>query len=171
MQAPAETVPENELLDVAIAIFDPGLDVADEDERIYPEVRRAEARYIPNVLADTLENSGAWGAVRVVPDEERISDLMITGTILHSDGESLELQILARDSRDYVWLNRVYKGNASRYAYDAKTRSQYDAFQGVYHQIANDLVMQFDQLGSAQRQDIRTVSELLFAKSFCAFEL
>ncbi|MFK7830981.1 MAG: hypothetical protein AB8B57_14475 [Congregibacter sp.] len=159
-------MPENELLDVAIAIFDPGLDLADEDERIYPEVRRAEARYIPNVLADVLEDSGAWGAVRVVPDEERISDLMVTGTIVHSDGESLELKIIARDSRDYVWLDKAYEGNASRYAYDAKTRSQYDAFQGVYHQIANDLVRKFDLLDSAQRKDIRTVSELLFAKSF-----
>lgn len=165
---PAATVPENELLDVAIAIFDPGLDFVDEDERIYPEVRRAEARYIPNILADVLEDSGAWGAVRVVPDEERIADLMVTGTILHSDGESLELQIVARDSRDYTWLDKRYKGNASRYAYDARTRSQYDAFQGVYHKIANDLVRQFDVLDSAQRQDIRTVSELLFAKSFSA---
>lgn len=166
LEAPATTVPENELLDVAVAIFDPGLDLADDDERIYPEVRRAEARFIPTRIAETLENSGAWGAVRVVPDEERIADLMITGTIVHSDGESLELRVLARDSRDYVWLDKVYEGNASRYAYDAKTRATYDAFQGIYHAIANDLVQQFDLIPSAQRQDIRTVSELLFAKSF-----
>lgn len=168
LAGPARTVPENELLDVGVAIFDPGLDVADDDERIYPEVRRAEARYIPQLLTEVLQNSGAWGAVRVVPDEDRIADLMITGTILHSDGESLELQIIARDSRDYVWLNKTYEGNASRYAYDAKTRSQYDPFQLVYHKIANDLVMRFDELPSAQRKDIRTVSELLFAQSFNA---
>ncbi|GAB5415162.1 MAG: hypothetical protein Cons2KO_27650 [Congregibacter sp.] len=168
LQSPARPVPEDELLDVAVAIFDPGLDIADEDERIYPEVRRAEARFMPKQLAQTLQNSGAWGAVRVVPNDERITDLMINGTIVHSDGESLELHIVAQDSRDYIWLDRVYKGNASRYAYDAKTRSQYDPFQGIYHRIANDLVMQFDQLPTAQRKDIRTVSELLFAQSFSA---
>lgn len=172
LQSPAHTVPEDELLDVAVAIFDPGIDLAEEDERIYPEVRRAEARYIPKLLAEVLQNSGAWGAVRVVPNEERITDLMISGTILHSDGESLKLQILAKDSRDYVWLDRAYEANASRYAYDSKTRSQYDPFQAIYHHIANDLIKRFDELPTAQRKDIRTVSELLFAQDFSseAFE-
>jgi hypothetical protein len=172
LRPPANSVPENELLDVAVAIFDPGLDVVDENERIYPEVRRAEARYIPQVLTGVLQNSGAWGAVRVMPNEERITDLMISGTILHSDGETLRLHIVARDSRDYVWLDRDYEGGASRYAYDSKTRSQYDPFQSVYHQIANDLVMRFDELPSTARREIRTVSELLFARSFSeeAFE-
>ena len=172
LQPPVTSVPEDELLDVAVAIFDPGLDVAEEEERIYPEVRRAEARYIPRLLGDVLQNSGAWGAVRVVPDEDRISDLMVTGTILHSDGESLRLRIVARDSRDYVWLEKDYEGRASRYAYDAKTRAQYDPFQAVYHQIANDLVLRFDELTPMARREIRTVSELLFAQSFSseAFE-
>jgi len=172
LRPPHSSVPEEELLDVAVAIFDPGLDVADEDERIYPEVRRAEARYIPQILTGVLQNSGAWGAVRVVPNEERITDLMISGTVLHSDGETLRLHIVARDSRDYVWLDREYEGGASRYAYDAKTRSRYDPFQAVYHQIANDLVLRFDELTSAARREIRTVSELLFARTFSeeAFE-
>ena len=166
LQAPGATVPEDELLDVGIAIFDPGIDAAGDDERLYPEVRRAEARYIPNVLSQVLENSGAWGAVRVVPDENRITDLRINGTILQSDGETLSLHIVARDSRDYVWLDRVYTGSASRYAYDARTRSQYDPFQGVYHHIANDLVARFDELPRMGRREIRMVSELLFAQSF-----
>jgi hypothetical protein len=172
LQPPAATVPENELLDVAVAIFDPGLDVADEEDRIYPEVRRAEARYIPKLLAEVLQNSGNWGAVRVVPRADRVTDLMITGTILHSDGETLRLQVTATDSRDVVWLDQEYEGTASRYAYDSKTRSQYDPFQVVYHQIANDLTRSFDELPSAARRDIRTVSELLFAQSFSeeAFE-
>ena len=168
LQAPAATVSETELLDVSVAIFDPGIDLAGEDERIYPEVRRAEARYIPKLLAEVLQNSGAWGAVRVVPGEDRITDLMITGTIVHSDGETLRLHVIARDSRDYVWLDKEYEGTASRYAYDARTRSQYDPFQVVYHSIANDLVLRFDELPSTARREIRTVSELLFAQSFSA---
>lgn len=172
LQGSAQPVPEDELMDVAVAIFDPGIDFADDDERLYPEVRRAEARYIPKLLSEVLQNSGAWGAVRVVPNESRVTDLMISGTILHSDGETLELKVLARDSRDYVWLERVYEATASRYAYDSKTRSTYDPFQAVYHQIANDLIERFDALPSAQRKEIRTVSELLFAQSFSteAFE-
>lgn len=166
LASPAYAVPEDELLDVGVSIFDTGIDLATEEERIYPEVRRAEARYVPQLLTEVLQNSGAWGAVRVVPNNERVTDLRISGTILHSDGESLKLHIVAKDSRDYVWLDKVYEGNASRYAYDAKTRAAYDPFQGVYHSIANDLVLRFDEVPSAQRKDIRTVSELLFAQSF-----
>jgi len=172
LQPPSTAVSEDELLDVAVAIFDPGLDVADEEERIYPEVRRAEARYIPKLLAEVLQNSGVWGAVRVVPNDERITDLMITGTILHSDGESLKLHVVARDSRDAIWLDREYEGNASRYAYDTRTRASYDPFQAVYHQIANDLTERFESLPTFARREIRTISELLFAQSFSseAFE-
>ena len=69
----AQQIPQEELLDVAIHEFDPGLpkDVSDEDalakRRIYPDVRKAEARMLPATLRATLESSGQWGAVRVVP--------------------------------------------------------------------------------------------------------
>lgn len=168
LQPPLAAVPEEELLDVGVAVFDAGLDAADEDEPVYPEVRRAEARYIPRLLTEVLQNSGAWGAVRVLPDEDRVSDLLVTGTILHSDGELLKLHVMARDSRQAVWLDKTYEARASRYAYDAKTRSSYDPFQAIYHRIANDLVRHFDALAARERREIRSVSELLFAQSFSA---
>jgi len=166
LEAPASPVAEAELLDVAVAVFDPGIDVAGDDDRIYPEVRRAEARYVPQKLAQTLQESGVWGAVRVVPNEERIADLLVTGTLLHSDGETLRLAIIARDSRGHLWLDRTYEGVASRYAYDPRTLASYDAFQGVYHHIANDLLERFEDMDGETRREIRTVSELRFARSF-----
>jgi hypothetical protein len=166
LKTPASAIPEDQLLDIAIAIFDPGIDVADEDERIYPEVRRAEARYVPQQLSETLQNSGAWGAVRVVPSDDRIADVLVGGTILHSDGESLRLAITARDSRGHVWLQRDYEGTASRYAYDRGTLARFDAFQAVYHRIANDLLMVFAGLPAQARREIRAVSELRFAQTF-----
>jgi len=69
----AEPVDEELLLDVGIAIFDPGLEEYDEDQQIYPEVRKAEARYMPNLLSEAMQNSGAWGAVRVVPSASQIT--------------------------------------------------------------------------------------------------
>lgn len=164
----SEEIPEALLMDVGIAIFDPGIDDYDEgeDERIYPEVRLAEARYIPNLLSQAMQQSGAWGAVRVVPESGRITDLNINGKILHSDGEELQLQILAVDSRGYQWLDKTYTGNASRYAYQASTRQQYDPFQAVYNTIANDLVTAQGKLRQEDRQNVRLVTELLFAQGF-----
>ena len=37
----------------------------------FPEVRRAEARYIPVHLKQTLQKASFWGTVRVVPHLER----------------------------------------------------------------------------------------------------
>ena len=159
-------VPEGQLLDVGIAIFDPGLEEYEEGKQIYPEVRKAEARYMPNLLAEAMQESGAWGAVRVVPGSATITDLVVEGEILHSNGEELQLLITATDSRGVVWLNRKYTGKASRYAYDSATRSTYDPFQVVYNTIANDLLHRQEELAARDRENIRTVTELLFARSF-----
>ena len=157
---------EDLLLDVSIAIFDPGLDDYDEDERVYPEVRKAEARYMPRLLSEAMQDSGAWGTVRVVPNKEQISDLMVQGKILYSDGEELQLHITAADSRGYVWLDQKYTGDSIGYAYQVTTRSTYDPFQAVYNTIANDLLQKQEELRPEDYRNVRLVTELLFARSF-----
>jgi hypothetical protein len=161
-------VSEDLLLDVGIAVFDPGLEDYDEDQQIYPEVRKAEARYMPTLLSESMQESGAWGAVRVIPNTEQISDLLVEGKIIESDGEELRLAIKATDSRNYVWLEKEYTSNASRYAYQASTRSKQDPFLAVYNTIANDLLEKQQELREQDRQNIRLVTELLFAQSFSA---
>jgi hypothetical protein len=159
-------VSEELLLDVSIVVFDPGLDDYDEDQQIYPEVRKAESRYMPGLLSEAIQDSGAWGAVRVVPSAEQITDLMVQGKILHSDGEELQLKITANDSRGYVWLDKKYTGNSSRYAYKVTTRSTHDPFQAVYNTIANDLLESLEELRPKDRENLRLVTELRFARSF-----
>ena len=166
IQAPAATVPEALLLDVAVVVFDPGLDDYDEDEQVYPEVRKAEARFMPLQLVEAMQESGAWGAVRVVPNDSQVTDLVVRGKILHSNGEELRLEITATDSLGVTWLKKTYTGNASRYAYEPATRNPYDPFQAVYHTIANDLVTRLDELRTSDREKVRTVTELRFARGF-----
>ncbi|MFV8818682.1 hypothetical protein [Haliea sp. E17] len=167
VDTPSVAVAENQLLDVGIAIFDPGIDDAgDEEETIYPEVRRAESRFMPNQLAQAMQQSGAWGAVRVVPDPERVSDLSVHGKIVHSDGEYLELAITARDSRGHTWLEKSYSGHASAYAYKAGTVNTNDPFQAIYNTIANDLLRAQEKLPLADRDKVRMTTELRFASHF-----
>ncbi|NQX89456.1 MAG: hypothetical protein HRT77_12405 [Halioglobus sp.] len=166
LETPTAPIDEALLLDVAVVVFDPGLTDYDEDEQVFPEVRKAEARFMPLQLADTMQDSGAWGAVRVVPNDTQITDLTVYGTILHSDGEELQLAITATDSRGHVWLNTTYTGNASRYAYQPATRNPYDPFQAVYHTIANDLARRLAALQPGARKNVRTVTELRFAQGF-----
>jgi len=164
--SPSASVPEEQLLDVAVVVFDPGLDAYEEEEQVYPEVRKAEARFMPMQLSAAMQESGAWGAVRVVPDDSQITDLVVRGKILHSDGEELKLDITATDSRGEVWLDKTYTGNASRYAYETTTRNANDPFQSVYNTIANDLLKELEDLEVKDRKNVRVVTELRFAQGF-----
>ncbi len=166
-------IPQDELLDVAIREFDPGVPAAiagDEEalakRRIYPDVRKAESRVIPMTLRATLEGSGQWGPVRVVPASVQFVDLIVTGRILVSTGEELALSISARDSTGRVWLDdRTYKGPADTGSYktEAALKAR-DPFQNVYAQIANDLLAARDALSAADRRELRQVTDIRFAQ-------
>jgi hypothetical protein len=137
-------IPESELLDVGVVPFDPGVD-GKQDDDVRPEVRNAESRYLASQLVATLQSSAAWGPVRVIPDPTTVVDLTIEGTILHSDGEKLELAIDARDSSGRSWLDKTYREVASVYAYDNRRSQPRDPFQGIYNRIANDLMQMRSQ--------------------------
>lgn len=157
---------DDEILDIAVAVFNPGLAEADVDENIYPEIRRAEATFIARELALVLDDQGVWGASRVVPSADYISDVVVSGSIEQSDGESLVLNIQATDARGRVWLDKAYSGSTSRYAYQQTQRVQRDPFLGVYRKIANDLILAFKALSREERLAIRNVARLKFAQSF-----
>jgi len=172
LDAPTTLAPEAELLDVGVVILDPGISAIEDEEQVYPEVRRAEATFMATELAEVLTEQGGWGAVRVVPDDRQFSDLLVRGTILRSDGEALDLKILVSDARGTQWLDKRYQGITSRYAYEQGTRVKQDPFLAVYRLIANDMLAIFNQLPSEERITIRQVAEMRFARDFAngAFE-
>ena len=168
LDAPDTPVPDAELLDVGVVILDPGISSVEDEEQVYPEVRRAEATFMATELADVLAEQGGWGAVRVVPDERQFSDLLVRGTILQSDGEALELKIRVSDARGTVWLDKRYTGITSRYAYEQGTRTKQDPFLSVYRMIANDMLAAFQRLPAEERTTIRRVAEMRFARDFAS---
>jgi hypothetical protein len=168
LDAPDVAVPDAELLDVGVVILDPGISSVEDEEQVYPEVRRAEATFMATELADVLAEQGGWGAVRVVPDERQFSDLLVRGTILQSDGEALELKIRVSDARGTVWLDKRFTGITSRYAYEQGTRTKQDPFLSVYRMIANDMLAAFQQLPADERTTIRRVAEMRFARDFAS---
>lgn len=167
-----EMIAPAELLDVAIVDFDPGVSQAlldDEEElekrRIYPEVRRAESRLLGVRLKEIMENTGQWGAVRVVPPSVNYVDLVITGRIIESTGARLELAITARDASGRVWIkDKAYQAEADLGSYktEAALRAR-DPFQNLYVQIADDLLLARRELTAAQRRELRQIAELRFA--------
>ncbi len=161
--------PEDLLLDVGVTVFDPGIDELDrdEEERVSPAIRNAEARYAPFLLAETLQRSGNWGAVRVLPNETSTMDVYIHGQILQSDGEGMRINISVRDSTGAIWYTKEYEEHISEFAYEASQRQANDPFQVIYNTIANDLLAWRKANLTEQRiGTIRTVSELQFARNF-----
>lgn len=161
-------IPEDQLLDVGINIFDPGVDdLSEEQEGVYPPIRRAEARYMPFQLMETLQRTGNWGVVRVIPDRKSEMNLWVDGEILESNGEELKLAIKVEDATGRVWFRRTYEEKASKYAYDPNLqRNNEDPFQGIYNRIANDLLLFRRELAAGDVETIRTVTELKFARDF-----
>ena len=165
----SQDVPEDLLLDVGVAVFDPGIDEIDkrDEETTNHEIRVAESRYAPFLLAETLQRSANWGIVRLMPNNESPMDVIINGTILQSDGEAMQIRIEVTDSRGRQWYTKVYSELISQFSYEPSQRQQADPFQVIYNKISNDLLeYRKRNLTNQQIVEIRTISELLFARRF-----
>lgn len=161
----AVELPEHQLLDVGIAVFDPGAVEAQDAEaaRVEGEIRRAEARYMAVHLKKTMQRTGHWGAVRVIPVPTDGIEVLVVGEIDRSSGEELLVRIDAYDAGGRQWFSRFYKTELEPAAYRHNTRGEHDAFQDLYNHIANDLAAYKADLGPAQLREIRELAELRFA--------
>ena len=157
-------IAESMLLDVGIMNFAPGIpEDNDADESgIYPEVRQAEARYLPYHLKTTLQGTGFWGAVRVIPSRYVFTDVTLTGAIDQSDGEFVTLTVNAEDSRGQHWFEKTYSMQTGITSYADNRDLSKDPYQKVFNEIANDLRAHAASLTPDEIRRIRQVSEMKF---------
>jgi len=166
IQTPSEPMPPESLLDVGIPPLGDGLALTDEDDTVFPEVRIAETIYFSNQLAKTMEKSGAWGAIRVVPNTAVVMDLYITGTILQSDGETLDLDIQVHDTSGRQWLQERHRQVVGKYTYDRRLKTLADPFQNLFTAIANSVLQVRERMTTEDAVRLRQISELRFAREF-----
>jgi hypothetical protein len=94
-------------------------------------------------------------------------DVFINGVILESNGELMSVRVQVSDSTGRDWYEKKYDQVISQFSYDPAQRRQADPFQILYNNIANDLLAWKDENLIAQEiTEIRTISEVLFAKRF-----
>ena len=164
-----QNINEDFLLDVGVAIFDPGIDELDDDQEQLTnhQVRLAESRYAPYLLSETLQRSANWGIVRLMPNANSPMDVFINGVILESNGETMSMRVSVSDSTGRQWYQKEYEQAISQFSYDPSQRQQNDPFQVLYNNIANDLLeWRQKNISEPDITEIRTVSEMLFAKRF-----
>jgi len=166
-------IPEELRLDVGIQVFDPGLPT-DEDgnllpeseleaKKVLPHLRRSEGRYIAFLLRGTLEETGNWGAVRVIPAGLDTVDVTVVGVIMKSTGKELEVRVEAYSSTGRSWFKKKFKGQANAYAYDDDVPETFDPYQNLYNRIANALLAARENLKDDEIRRIRDVSQIRFA--------
>ena len=166
IKTPSAPIPTNALLDVAIPPLNDGLALTDEDDTVFPEVRYAESVYFANQLAKTLEKSGAWGAVRVVPSADVIMDVYVTGVLLQSDGETLDIEITVYDTSGKKWLTERHNKVVGKYAYDRRLKTMSDPFQNLFTTVANNMLAFREKMSHEEAVRLRNISELRFAREF-----
>lgn len=161
----AEAPPEEDmLLDIGIIQFAEGVPENNDpvDTRVFEEIRAAESRYLAYHLKKTLQGTGHWGAVRVIPSRSAYTDVIIDGEIVESDGEFVTLNASIRDARGVPWFSKDYSTQTGVSSYSVNRDRRKDPYQKIFNDIANDLRAHVAQMDPKTIADIRNVSELQF---------
>lgn len=158
------SVDEALLLDVGIVEFDPRVPEDNDvgETGIYEDIRRAEAKYLPYHLKTTLQGTGHWGAVRVIPTEKAFTDVIVHGAIEQSDGEYVELEVAVSDATGRHWFTRSYETQTGLSSYSKRRDRSRDPYQKVFNDLANDIYAYATAMEAQQLKQIRQVSELQF---------
>lgn len=159
-----EPVDEAHLLDIGIVEFRAGIEDDNDprETRVYEEIRLAETKYLAYHLKTTLQGTGHWGAVRVIPTREAFTDVIISGEIRRSDGEFVELDVSVEDAAGRHWYDKTYETQTGVTSYSERRDRRLDPYQKVFNEIANDLQAYADTLPPKQLQQTRQISELRF---------
>lgn len=165
LTAEPEAVPEARLLDIGLVEFDTGLP-DDPDgfvkDTIYPEIRRAEARFFPYHLKSTLQSTGHWGAVRVIPNDSVVADLYVGGEVEHSDGNKASVTMYARDATGKRWFKRRYVTRTDSNDYSRNRERSADPYQNIFNEFSNDLYVAFNELSDEDVNTLRTTARMRF---------
>lgn len=171
IQASAE-IPAEQLLDVGVKLFDPNVPEDEkvlEREHIFPEVRKAEARYIPMQIRNTLEGTGHWGQVRVMPEDADALDVYVSGVIVESSGQRLEMDVTVTDATGRNWFRKTYEQIADTRSYKDTSGAPRDPFQNLYSNLANDMLAYRQQLAGGDLENVRRVAKLKFASDLAPY--
>ncbi len=157
-------VDESRLLDIGIIEFAPGLEDENNprDTGVYDEIRLAETKYLAYHLKTTLQGTGYWGAVRVIPSREAFTDIVISGEIEKSDGEFVELNVSVDDAAGRHWFSKTYETQTGVTSYSERRDRRLDPYQKIFNDIANDVQAHAEQMPPKDLLQTRQISELQF---------
>jgi hypothetical protein len=156
-------------LDVIIPVFDPGLsETAEnyEEQGVWPELRRAEANRFAYKLKQALDDSNAFGAVRVTPDKTASGDLYVLGKIEESNGEDVKFKLNVIDISGKEWLNNSFKHEVKESFYKNYRTSGTDPYAPVFKKAADKIIDALKKRSYSELDDLKYIADLRFGASF-----
>ena len=165
----SEAIAISPKLDVIIPVFDPGLSENAEnyeEEGIWPELRRAEANRFAYKLKQALDNTNAFGAVRVTPDNTASGDLYVLGMIEESNGEDVKFRLNVVDISGKEWLDDSFKYEVQESFYKNYRSSGTDPYAPVFKEAADKILKILKKRSFSELDDLKYIADLRFGASF-----
>lgn len=169
IEQPDQIILESPKLDIVIPVFNTGLSASEEnyeEQGIWPELRRAEANRFAYQLKQALDDSGAFGAVRVTPDQTSSGDLYVLGTIEESDGEDVAFHLNVLDISGKQWLDRDFTHTVEASFYKNSRNAGQDAYEPVFNHAAENIVSLLQDHNNDELEDLKYIANLQFGASF-----
>ena len=155
-------------IDVVVPVFDPNIP-EDSDtwkkKGIYPELRRAESNRFALKMKTALEDTGAFGAVRVVPNATATGDLYVLGKILQSNGEDVKINIAATDISGRRWFAKDFKHRVKEGFHGNIRNKGKDPYAPVFEEAAAYVVKQLKKRDAGELAKLQRISEIRFGTS------
>ncbi|MDQ6997499.1 MAG: hypothetical protein Q9M17_02170 [Mariprofundus sp.] len=164
--APAIEKPK---LDIIVPVFDPGLPDDPEDyeaEGVWPELRRAEASRFAYQMKLALEETGAFGAVRVMPDSSATGDLYVVGKINKSNGVDIDIDIKVSDISGKKWFDKSFDHEVAADFYNNIRNKGKDPYALVFKKAAEKLVEALNDHKDKQLTQLQALTDLRFGANF-----
>ncbi len=161
--------PSSVFLDVMLITFDPGLPEDSQsykEENIWPELRRAEANRFPLKLKESLENTSAFGAVRVVPNDQVAGELYVFGKILQSNAKEIKFELDIRDSLGNVWDKKIFEHEIEESFHQDPRNDHKDSYQPAFDEAAQHIVRLLKKHSKQELTNIKHVTNIKFASAF-----
>ncbi len=155
-------------LDVVIPVFDPNIPKKDKDD-VWPEVRRAEANRFAWMLKVALENSQAFGAVRVTPDDSGFGEVYVHGKIIKANGEDIRLEISVNDIRGKKksWIKKKkFKYRVQESFHKSPRNKGKDSYAPIFDQISQAIVKALSKKKAKDLNDLPSITAMRFANMF-----
>ena len=163
------TIPEAIKLEVMVPVFDPGLSKDGENyekDGVWPELRRAEANRFSYKMKQALDNSQAFGAVRVVPNSTVAGDLYVLGKIKESNGVDLAFELHVVDVSGKKWLKKTFRHTVPDGFYKNRRNTGKDPYDPLFQEAVAAIIAKLQAHKQADLKNLQDITRLRFAASF-----